>query len=612
MTEQKRQVCKCGKKLAERTLRYHKQHPNRCERVKTSLQKKPTIKKIEKLNDVSLINREMYNGYSPFKTLPFIDDIERVDLNKLKIITTNMDKLEKSIFIDSRHALDKKGVVDTNKKNAHIKSINRWYRIAREYKGLIPVSRTQNDGIGRYRAMKGMSLANITRRVRKTIAHEYYQDVDMVSSQPNILLNYCEKFNIPCESLRHFNKNREDIFKSAIECGLAKDRNHAKTSVFIGALNSAPNHLRLNRGEKYDFPFYYNFFNEIQNIHNEILKLESALVKIVKNKGLQNLGGRTCSLLLSCLENDCLMVMRDTFDRAGKCPECLIYDGFLVPKMDLDVLTPLLRQAEGDVKHHLDINIKLVAKPLDDDILDLSCCEDKDYIDDNDKFFSLNRNKRLTDEEQLWLDNEKKIRANNVIRELYNIDKKYKPIIRKDRYVNAKDLNCSEKGCVIKAGLSMGKTLSTEKHWDNTLYEFITILTPRVLYAKGTESRFNNRVCVSCNSKRELGENCECGQKKPKYEYVFSSYLGRKEKQIWESYAIVQAESMNNIVCPEKRVGLLVLDECESFFTQLTSVETHGRNHTENINAFLSLVKSAKKVICMDAFITNRTLNGIN
>lgn len=70
---------------------------------------------------------------------------------------------------------------------------------------------------------------------------------------------------------------------------------------------------------------------------------------------------------------------------------------------------------------------------------------------------------------------------------------------------------------------------------------------------------------------------------------------------------MIQIESLNKVNPNLNKCNLLILDESESIFEQLTS----GLSQKESINfsIFTQLVKNSQQIICMDAFMSSRTIS---
>ena len=158
-----------------------------------------------------------------------------------------------------------------------------------------------------------------------------------------------------------------------------------------------------------------------------------------------------------------------------------------------------------------------------------------------------------------------------------------------DKFVKVDDIN-DGKIVVVKAGLGKGKTTATVNHINSFSYDCIIILTPRRTYAKSTLTRVKKEIKLP-NSEEFV---------------LYSDVKG----SIKSKYIIIQVESLCRFTHDFKGENtLVILDEVESLLYQMTSHKTHGANHMENLEMFETLITNSSKVLCMDAFISNKTLN---
>ena len=160
---------------------------------------------------------------------------------------------------------------------------------------------------------------------------------------------------------------------------------------------------------------------------------------------------------------------------------------------------------------------------------------------------------------------------------------KTQTIIKHDKYVGDDIYN--QQITLIRAGLGRGKTTSFIKYINNTKYKNYICLTPRRTFATSLCNRLNNET----NRK-------------------FKLYT---DKCIDISGLVIQAESLHKI--QDITFGddtLIIVDECESFLQQMTSTTTHKSNHQTNFDVFLRMLDC--KIIFMDAFLSNKTLNFLN
>jgi hypothetical protein len=160
-------------------------------------------------------------------------------------------------------------------------------------------------------------------------------------------------------------------------------------------------------------------------------------------------------------------------------------------------------------------------------------------------------------------------------------------IEKNDRWV-LPDILERNKCIVVKAGLGKGKTTASVHHINNNKYDRIIVLTPRRTFAKSVCNRLN----------------AECKN------VTFEMYSNLKGKNyiIKNKFIVIQVESLNRLELNENDKTLLLCDEVESVLFQMTVDKTHGKKHIYNLNMLERLFKTATKIICLDAFISNKTL----
>jgi len=162
------------------------------------------------------------------------------------------------------------------------------------------------------------------------------------------------------------------------------------------------------------------------------------------------------------------------------------------------------------------------------------------------------------------------------------------PVNDNSEYVQEEKFNTQHKVICVKAGLGRGKSYASIQHIKNNQYDNIIILTPRRSYAK------------SCCDRMIEGTGLD-----------FKCYLNIKKKLIETPFIVIQAESLHRLNILDGN-NLLIIDEVEAFLYQLTSTQTHAENHIKNVETFISLVKNSSKILALDAFLSNRTLETFN
>lgn len=92
----------------------------------------------------------------------------------------------------------------------------------------------------------------------------------------------------------------------------------------------------------------------------------------------------------------------------------------------------------------------------------------------------------------------------------------------------------------------------------------------------------------------------------------YDTYKTKKkgDRGIDEPYLICSIQSLYRVL--RKSYDLVILDECETILASLTPNKTHGSNYLLNIEALERVVRTATRVLCMDAFTTDRTTEFLN
>lgn len=89
----------------------------------------------------------------------------------------------------------------------------------------------------------------------------------------------------------------------------------------------------------------------------------------------------------------------------------------------------------------------------------------------------------------------------------------------------------------------------------------------------------------------------------------FQNYLDVKGRLSGHARLVLQMESLHRLAEDYTPYNLVIMDESESLLAQMHSVGTHGLHHRDNYEILQRVVHEADKVIALDAFLTNRTLD---
>lgn len=290
------------------------------------------------------------------KKIKSVSFYEKFDKDKLLHIIENehlyKSKIRKRCFEDgkdpflmSKHYLIKSGDNDYNK---------------------TVYNQCHGRAFGRYFADKSLSMQNMCREIRHSIAGHLYKDVDQVNSHVIILEYLCKQYKFMCPNVTHYINNREKILEE-----LPMRRSEAK-SLFLKLINGGY-HKLVTKDD-----FVKKFHNECQILLNNFIKLfpEEYKFQKEKNKKLNkkwiNDKGSTLNSLLCEIENNILMIMLEFFKKKFKShnikinnwPIVLCFDGLMIGNHPLLNQVNLLEECSKLIFEKIGINIKLKYKEM--------------------------------------------------------------------------------------------------------------------------------------------------------------------------------------------------------------------------------------------------------
>lgn len=167
------------------------------------------------------------------------------------------------------------------------------------------------------------------------------------------------------------------------------------------------------------------------------------------------------------------------------------------------------------------------------------------------------------------------------IKQFFNLDGADIVYDEKVEYVKPYDEQ-KEKCVIVKAYMGKGKTRQLIDMINKVPANWkIAVLTPRQKFAEAIYSE------LIAETQRD-----------------FKLYLKTKNVEDAKNL-VIQVESLHKV---NQEFDLIVLDEVESIFSQLVSVETHGTMIYNNHDRFLFMMERAQKILCLDAFISSRTV----
>jgi hypothetical protein len=325
---------------------------------------KTTIfKKGENLQKLNILSYQKHNHY--------IEKTELINPDKLNYIIQNRATYEPLLKKDERRVRNcQKQGIDPDPFNLSAKMLKN------SRKGKLKVLNIQKNGVGRHNARSGISLLNLTRQIRQTVADECYQDIDIVNAHPNLLRFLCDELNIECEILASYCDDRKGFFeRNKITKDVGKV---AFLKVMNGGSNNLPRCTELKNFYKYEIKDIHNRLSEIysEEFNNHKEKLLNRT-----NPKLHNHKGSFMNIILCDLENTVLMKMLKYFGDDENAVLC--FDGIMIRNdRDYD-----LKGCEEFIKNNTGININLTVKPFKDGF-DLTGKFISTYIEDSYDFYN--------------------------------------------------------------------------------------------------------------------------------------------------------------------------------------------------------------------------------
>ena len=296
---------------------------------------------------------------------------EIFDATKLQYIIDNYDEIKDDIRTSSTDRLNNINIDPLvlvkkylyKSKPTKIPNIN-----------TINVSYKQNKNIGRHFAVGSLSLQNIPREIRHTIASDLYLDIDIKNAHPEFICQYAEKHNLSNKYIKKYINNRSEIFEH-----FSKKYDTTEDKIkngFLCILNGAKTFLGMKDDEMPTIVQKYK--RDVLGIQNFIFNNELEYKKLgivnAKKKQLMNKYdtsnelGSTMNIMLCDIENNILMEMVNYLNNKNlvKNKITLVFDGLMIPKenlKNLDIIE-LLVELEKHIYNEFEYKIKLVVKPM--------------------------------------------------------------------------------------------------------------------------------------------------------------------------------------------------------------------------------------------------------
>lgn len=304
---------------------------------------------------------------------------EQVDMTALKIIIDNFDTI-----YDASWAVDVE--FDTPKdKQQLLTSLTHLYE-HKTYFNIVDYNYAKGRDTGRLFAPR--SLQGCPRKIRHTIAHQYYWDIDMVNAHPTILEYLCtKKYNIECPYLTEYVKSRDEVLTRIIEEDDDINNKVDAKGVLLALINGGKRYY----AKKPNACFLRDFALETKRIASEISKSDPKAFNKAKKQnkdGWDNDEAVFVNLQMCIVENNLLTIICRVLTDNGYKIGTLCFDGCMIyKKADEDVknVEEVLEKCVEAITmsdEYRGLNMKLSVKPMNE-ILNLEGMTTNDEEDKN-------------------------------------------------------------------------------------------------------------------------------------------------------------------------------------------------------------------------------------
>lgn len=214
---------------------------------------------------------------------------------------------------------------------------------------------------GRVYPQKAIGLQSFPKEIRAALAQKYYWDIDMVNSQPSLLVQLCKKNGWPCERLEEYTLNRSHKLNDVMR-ELNCDRDTAK-DLLISILFGGKAGLKMSE-------YFYELTTELQIIAHMVYQSHRDFAKVADNQFKKD---PTKNVKASCLahylqvEESIIMRSIDAFLKSkNRYLAVNIHDGGFVTKEKDETYFPteILREIEEHIQNVFHITVQLEQKPI--------------------------------------------------------------------------------------------------------------------------------------------------------------------------------------------------------------------------------------------------------
>lgn len=237
------------------------------------------------------------------------------------------------------------------------------------HKGVVQVEYEKNE-IGRLttkvkKLKKGetcISQAYMDNIAKSGLCKDIYHDIDMVNCHFVLVEQLFDKYKLNCKLLKHFNKNREDVFQYMYN---EHDLNRKQCKkIYVKLLYMESDKSK----DSFDYKEVYELYKEIDTnkkiVCNDI-KNNKYRTKAINEKveDYYNINGTAFAYQIQTIECDLIMFVKNWFEERKYVIGALIHDGLHVEKIkDKPITKEMLEELSDDIYNETKWDIELVEK----------------------------------------------------------------------------------------------------------------------------------------------------------------------------------------------------------------------------------------------------------
>ena len=231
------------------------------------------------------------------------------------------------------------------------------------------------DNLGRYFADRGLSLQTFSKKIRHTLVSGTHIDIDITNCHFVLLLQYCGRNNIECDTIKDYVDYREERLIELMKV-FETDRTTVKelmiSLLYLGKASDYAVKHGL-QGEPNTYPEWLEKFEkEMKNISARFQQLNEVLFNKIKEqnvKGKDSYIATTMSYVLGDLENELILSAVNFLTKHNYKVDTLCFDGILIRKKDIPdtLLENLSTYCFEKVNYKVNFEIKPMELGLDID-----------------------------------------------------------------------------------------------------------------------------------------------------------------------------------------------------------------------------------------------------